>query len=103
MNQYEIYVGNFPYDTSKEDIREFFTQYGEVNEVKLIMDFDTGQSKGFGFVSFSSEQECQNALKADGVEFGNRKLRVNPAKSKSGGGGRPGGNRSGGRHHHRRD
>lgn len=84
MNQCEIYVGNFPYETKKEDIQEFFAQYGTINEVKLIMDFETGQSKGFGFVTFSSQQECDEAVKgANGVDFGNRKLRVNLAKSKS--------------------
>lgn len=91
MNQPEIYVGNFPYETKKEEIQDFFSQYGEISDVKLIMDFETGQSKGFGFIKFASQQECENALSANGVEFGNRKLRVNMAQSKDNRGGGRGG------------
>lgn len=98
MNQCEIYVGNFPYETQKEDLQKLFEQYGTISEVKLIMDFETNKSKGFGFITFSSKEECELAVKeANGLDVGGRKLRVNLAKSKSerSAGGRGGRDRGG--------
>ena len=76
----QIYVGNLPYRTGEEEVRELFSQYGEVNSVKLISDRETGRPRGFGFV----EMEDEGALKAiealDGREFEGRTLRVNEAR-----------------------
>jgi len=76
----QIYVGNLPYRSGEEEVRELFSQYGEVNSVKLISDRETGRPRGFGFV----EMEDEGALKAiealDGREFEGRTLRVNEAR-----------------------
>jgi len=76
----QIYVGNLPYRSGEEEVRDLFSQYGEVNSVKLITDRETGRPRGFGFV----EMEDEGALKAiealDGKEFEGRTLRVNEAR-----------------------
>ncbi len=76
----QIYVGNLPYRSGEDEVRELFSQYGEVNSVKLITDRETGRPRGFGFV----EMEDEGALKAiealDGREFEGRTLRVNEAR-----------------------
>lgn len=76
----QIYVGNLPYRSGEEEVRELFSQFGEVNSVKLITDRETGRPRGFGFV----EMEDSDALKAidalDGKEFEGRTLRVNEAR-----------------------
>ncbi|OGT53784.1 MAG: hypothetical protein A3E84_02135 [Gammaproteobacteria bacterium RIFCSPHIGHO2_12_FULL_42_13] len=101
MSQSKIYVGNLPYTTTEDELRDYFTQYGNIEDIKLIIDFNTGRSKGFGFITYSSNQECENALAANGVEMSGRKLKVNIARDdnrRSGGGGGNGGGfrRSGG-------
>ena len=95
MNQSKIYVGNLPYSVADDQLKDLFSQYGEITEVKLIKDFQTGRSKGFGFITFSSAQSAQDSLAANGMEFEGRKLNVNIAREntrRSGGGG--GGHRS---------
>ncbi len=94
----KLYVGNLSYDTTEEDIRNLFAQAGTVNEVALIKDRDTGSSKGFAFVTMSSQDEAQKAIQQfSGYSLGNRELTVNaarPREERSGGG--YGGNRGGG-------
>lgn len=76
----QIYVGNLPYSSSEEDVRELFAQYGEVTSVKLINDRETGRPRGFGFVEMD-DQSAQSAIEAlDGQEFGGRSLKVNEAR-----------------------
>ena len=76
----QIYVGNLPYRSSEEDVRELFAQYGEVHSVKLITDRETGRARGFGFVEME-DADAQSAIEAlDGKEFEGRTLRVNEAK-----------------------
>jgi RNA recognition motif-containing protein len=86
----KLYVGNLPFDTTEEALREAFEQYGAVQSVNVISDRETGRSRGFGFVEFedaSSAEKAQQAL--DGQDFGGRSLRVNEAHERgSGGGGR---------------
>lgn len=93
MSQSKIYVGNLSYSTSEDELRDYFAQYGNIQDIKLIIDFSTGRSKGFGFITYASDQDCENALAANGVDLGGRKLKVNIARedSRSTGGGRPGG------------
>ncbi|MCP4473981.1 MAG: RNA-binding protein [Gammaproteobacteria bacterium] len=86
MNQSKIYVGNLSYNTSEEALRDFFSQYGNIEEIKLISDYQTGRSKGFGFITFSSDQEGEKALASNGLEFDGRKLNVNTAKESNRGG-----------------
>ena len=80
MNQSKIYVGNLPYEATDEQMEEIFGQYGEITEIKLISDFQTGRSKGFGFITFATPEAAQGALVQNDQEFGGRKLRVNIAK-----------------------
>ena len=89
-----IYVGNFGFDTSEQEIRGAFEAHGEVQEVSMIQDRDTGRPKGFGFVEMPTESEAQAAIGAlNGQEFGGRPITVNEARPRqersfgSGGGG----------------
>jgi cold-inducible RNA-binding protein len=94
----KLYVGNLPYTTSEEDLRNLFSQYGRVDSVAVITDRETGRSKGFGFVEFSDDNEAKNAISGlSGQEFGGRALTVNEARPKTGGGGGRGGYGGGGR------
>lgn len=103
----KLYVGNLSYETTEEDIRSLFAQVGTVSEVALIKDRDTGTSKGFAFVTMSSQDEAKKAIEQfNGHTLGNRELTVNTARPReerpSGGynsnrGGRSGGRSSGNR------
>lgn len=86
MNLSKIYVGNLSYDTTEDELREFFNQYGTIEEMRLITDYQTGRSKGFGFITFSSEDEGKSALDAHDHELGGRKLNVKTATDKPAGG-----------------
>lgn len=98
MSQAKIYVGNLAYSTADHDLKELFAPYGEIEDVRIITDRESGRSKGFGFVTFKSAQFAQDALVADGTEYQGRKIRVNIANddsrrppSRSGGGAGRGG------------
>ena len=98
-----IYVGNLPYTANEEELKELFSNHGEVTSVRIIMDRDTGQSKGFGFIDITSDDDALSAIEAlEGAEFQGRNLRVNQSKPREdkprggGGGYRGGGNRGGG-------
>ncbi|MCY3971760.1 MAG: RNA-binding protein [Acidobacteria bacterium] len=74
-----IYVGNLPFDTTEEAVRNLFQSYGEVSEVSLINDRETGRPRGFGFVEMATGgPEAISAL--DQQQFGGRTLRVNEAR-----------------------
>ena len=94
----KLYVGNLPYTTSEEDLRNLFSQYGNVESVAVITDRETGRSKGFGFVEFADDNEAKSAISAlSGQEFSGRALTVNEARPKTGGGGGGRGGYGGGR------
>ncbi len=77
----KLYVGNLSYDTTEDDIRNLFAQAGTVSEVALIKDRDTGSSKGFAFVTMSSQEEAKKAIEQfNGQTLGNRVLTVNAAR-----------------------
>ena len=95
-----LYVGNLPYSSSDASLRQLFEAHGSVTSAQVIMDRDTGRSKGFGFVEMGSDQEAQAAITAlNGHEVDGRPLTVNEArpKTESGGGPRGGGYGGGGR------
>jgi len=98
----KVYVGNMSYDVSQADLEQMFGEHGTVESVQVIMDRDTGKSKGFAFVEMGSDAEAQAAIAAlDGKDSGGRALKVNEAKPRSstgggGGGGGYGGSRGGG-------
>src|SRR5438309_3643447 len=97
-----LYVGNLPFDLSEDQLHELFSAHGQVASTKLITDFNTGRSRGFGFVEMKTEDEAQNAItKMNKTKVGDREIVVNearprPEKSGMGGGGSRGGNRGGG-------
>ena len=99
----KLYVGNLSYSTSEGALQEIFGACGTVNSCKIIMDRDTGRSKGFAFVEMSSSDEAQNAInKLNGSQLDGRALNVSEARpqeprSGDGGGGR-GGRAGGGGH-----
>jgi len=76
-----IYVGNLPWSTTEEEVRDAFAQYGEVHSVKLINDRETGRPRGFGFVEMENGEDAIRAL--DGTDFGGRTIRVNEAKPRT--------------------
>jgi RNA recognition motif-containing protein len=79
-----IYVGNLAYGVTDADLRETFAQYGNVDQVNLIADKFTGQSKGFGFVEMNDNREADAAIKGlNGVELQGRNITVNQAKPRS--------------------
>jgi len=96
-----IYVGNLPYSADDAQLQQLFAAYGTVVDARVITDRNTGQSKGFGFVEMSTEDEARNAIAGlNGTMLGNRALRLDeaaerPAGGRSGGG-YGGGGRSGG-------
>ncbi len=86
----KIYVGNLSFETTETEIRELFGQYGQVEEVNLITDRETGRPRGFGFIEIRNDQAARDAIGAlDGTEFGSRQIKVNEAKPRTdrGGGG----------------
>ena len=90
----KLYVGNLSYSVRDENLQQRFSEYGTVTSAKVMMDRDTGRSKGFGFVEMGSDAEAQAAIDGlHGKEFGGRTLTVNEARPKPEGGG--GGGRGG--------
>jgi len=76
-----LYVGNLPYSTTEADIRQLFSESGEITGVTLITDRETGRSKGFGFVEMSTEAEAEDAIRRfNGYSMNNRSLTVNVAR-----------------------
>jgi RNA recognition motif-containing protein len=79
----KIYVGNLPFSTTDDDLRDLFARHGEVSSASVVMDRETGRSRGFGFVEMETAN-AQTAITAlDGRDMGGRALRVNEAESKS--------------------
>jgi len=90
-----IFVGNLAYDLTDDELRDAFAAHGEVSSAKIILDRDTGRSRGFGFVEMPDQSQGEQAVeKMNGADLKGRALTVNEARPRSGGGG--GGNRGGG-------
>ncbi|MGX5663300.1 RNA recognition motif domain-containing protein [Diaphorobacter nitroreducens] len=104
----KLYVGNLPYSVRDQDLEQAFSQFGAVASAKVMMERDTGRSKGFGFVEMGSDAEAQEAINGmNGQSLGGRSIVVNEARPMEarpprsgggfgGGGGGYGGGRSGG-------
>ncbi len=95
----KLYVGNLAYGVTDSTLLQLFEAHGTVESAQVIMDRDTGRSKGFGFVEMGSDQEAQAAIAAlNGQQVEGRNLTVNEARPKTEGGGRggPGGGGGGG-------
>ena len=94
----KLYVGNLGYGVTGGDLEKLFAAHGTVESAQVIMDRDSGRSKGFGFVEMSSAGEAQAAIAAlNGKEVDGRALTVNEAKPREGGGGGRGHGGGGGR------
>ena len=78
----KVYVGNIPFSATEESLREFFESCGTITDLRLIKDRETGRSKGFAFVTFSSTDEMNNAIARNGEEVEGRALRINQAEDK---------------------
>lgn len=87
----KLYVGNLAYSVSSSDLENMFSAHGQIRSAEVIMDRDTGRSKGFGFVEMETDDEAQAAIDAlNGQEQDGRALTVNearPRENRSGGGG----------------
>jgi hypothetical protein len=104
----KLYVGNLPYTVRDEDLQQAFGEFGAITSAKVMMERDTGRSKGFGFVEMGSDAEAQAAINGmNGQSLGGRSITVNEARPMEarpprtggfggGGGGYGGGGRSGG-------
>ena len=88
----KMYVGNLSFDSTKQDLESFFSQYGSVTDVHLPEDRETGRPRGFAFVTMDSQSAMEDAIKgADGKDLDGRNLKVNesrPREERGGGGGR---------------
>lgn len=95
-----IYVGNLSYNLTEQELRDIFSEYGEVSSVNIITDKYTGQSKGFGFIEMPNQSEAEEAISAiNETSVGGRNIKVNEARPREerprgdrprgGGGGRP--------------
>ena len=93
----KLYVGNLPYTTTEQELRDMFSQVGEIADLAVITDRYTGQSKGFAFVEMASDDAAQEAIaKFDGQMMDNRQLVVNEARPREDRGGGRGSGRGGG-------
>jgi RNA recognition motif-containing protein len=94
----KLYVGNLSYNTTEDGLRNLFSGFGNVASAKIVFDRDTGNSKGFGFIEMSSDEEASAAIAGvNGREYDGRQLRVNeamdkPRRDRSSGGGYGGNN-----------
>lgn len=87
----KLYVGNLSYTTTEEGLNAKFSEFGALDSVNLIIDRETGRSKGFAFVEMANDEEAKSAIQAlDGTEFDGRNIRVSEAKPQER---RSGGNR----------
>ncbi len=100
-----IYVGNLPYDVTEDELRQYFSTYGQVTDASIPKDKDTGRSKGFGFIDMPTQSEAEAAIAAtNGKPYKERTLTVSEARPREEGarGGGFGGGGFGGRRPTRR-
>lgn len=80
----KIYVGNLPYQTTEQELETMFSEYGQVNSVAIIIDRQTGRSRGFGFVEMENEAKAAAAIEGlNKTEMGGRNLVVNEARERA--------------------
>lgn len=89
----KIYVGNLPWTATEEEVREFFSEYGDVESIAIIVDRETGRSRGFGFVEMEDSEADRAIEEANGQSLGGRSLRVNEAQERRRPSGPPRGHR----------
>ncbi len=79
----KLYVGNLAHNISDDQLRDAFARFGTPDSARVITDRASGQSKGFGFVEFSSDDQAKAAMALNGTDFGGQKLTVNEARPKN--------------------
>ena len=92
--QNKIFVGNLSFKVDEQELQNVFSKFGEITEIKIPTDRESGRARGFAFITFESQQAAQEALTMDGKELDGRAMRVNMATDKKEGdsrGGRTGG------------
>jgi RNA recognition motif-containing protein len=93
-----LYVGNLSFNATNDTVRAAFSAFGEITDVHVVSDRETGQSRGFGFVTMGTADAAQKAIsEMNGAMLDGRALKVNEAEERQGGGGRGGGGGGGGR------
>jgi RNA recognition motif-containing protein len=95
----KLFVGGLSWGTSDDGLRQAFERFGNIDEAKVIMDRDTGRSRGFGFVTFAEQDSARSAMQEmNGQQLDGRSIKVNEAEERprTGGGGGGGMNRGGG-------
>ena len=93
----KLYVGNLSFRVTSEDLQEYFAGAGTVESANIVMDRETGRSRGFGFVEMASDDDANNAIaQFNGQEYDGRNMVVNEARPREDGGGRGGSNNRGG-------
>ena len=96
-----LFVGNLPFSTTEDALRELFAAYGEVQQVRVMTDRDTGKPRGFAFVEMTQDEDAAKAIAAlNGKDLGGRALTVNEARPKPDRGGGPRFGGGGGRERH---
>jgi RNA recognition motif-containing protein len=92
-----LYVGNLSFNSNKDSLMQAFSAFGEITDVHLVSDRETGQSRGFGFVTMGTAEAAQKAIREmNGAMLDGRALKVNEAEERQSRGGGGGGGRSGG-------
>lgn len=89
-----LFVGNLPFDATEDALRDLFGPFGEVQQIRIMTDRETGKSRGFAFVELAQDEDAEKVIAAlNGKEFGGRALTINEARPRPerGGGFRPGG------------
>lgn len=93
--QNKIFVGNLPFKVDDQELQDVFGKFGEISEIKIPTDRESGRARGFAFITFETQQAAQEALTMDNQKIGDRAIRVNMAtekKEQRGSGGGRGGN-----------
>ncbi len=82
MSQNKLFIGNLSFRATENELNDAFVQFGELEEVKIILDRETGRSRGFAFVTYIDDSSAQDALKLDGTNVGGRDIRVSIASER---------------------
>ena len=89
MQKRTLYIGNLAYTAEEQDLDIAFESFGEIEDIKLMRDRETGRSRGFAFITFENEDEAEAAMAMDGKEVAGRQIRVNHAKERQSNNKRP--------------
>ena len=88
----KLFVGNLSYNATEEELNDLFSRFGEITSVKIVKDFESGKSKGFGFIEMVNEAEANAAIQnLNGYDYKGRALKISEAKENNGGNRRSGG------------